>query len=457
MRKRVHEIYALAALILAMAVSVCGCGSAAAETMGEAVSGGGTEAVLAAGTSAAGVASFDAARAAEYALAAEQTAMQEKESGEVSLRVWAGEEDGEFLSVVADNFIKEHAQEANITIEIEPMVEGECRSNLLGDVLNGPDVYTTTDGDIRAIAAGGAASPVVHQEEVAEANLEASVEAMTVGGKLYGYPITADNGYFLYYNKAYLSETDVRSLDTILAVAAKNDKKFYMNWASGWYLYSFYGQTGLQVGLNEDGVTNFCDWNSTSNSITGLDVANALLEIAASPAFESSEDWVAGMASGDVIACVSGVWDEAAIKEILGSDYGAAMLPAYTCAGQQIQMSCYFGYKMIGVNPYSEHLAWAHELAEYISNEDNQKLRFEMRGQGPSNLNAAQSPEVQASAAIQAVLKQSEYSELQRLGGNFWDPATELGNTLASGNVQDMDLQAYLDTIVGQITASTVQ
>lgn len=378
-------------------------------------------------------------------------------SGNVQLTVWSGEEDKELLDVIFNNFIKEHAGEANITIEWAAMTEGECRSNLLSDILNGPDVYTTTDGDIRTIAAGGAASPVANAEAVSTANLKASVEALTCNGKLYGYPLTADNGYFLYYNKAYLSEQDVQSLDTILAIAEENGKKFAMDWGSGWYLYSFFGQTGLKVGLNNDGVTNFCDWNSTTNSIKGVDVANALLAISASPAFESTTAWIEGVQAGDIIACVSGVWDEAAIKAAWGNDYGAAKLPSYTCAGKQIQMSCYFGYKMIGVNPYSEHLDWAHKLAEYISNQENQELRFQMRGQGPSNLKAAESPDILKATAIQAVLDQSEYSELQRLGGNYWSPITEFGNTMAAGNPEGLDLQTYLDDTVAKITSSTVQ
>ena len=36
---------------------------------------------------------------------------------------------------------------------------------------------------------------------------------------MYAYPLTADNGYFLYYNKAYFSEEDVQSLDRILELA----------------------------------------------------------------------------------------------------------------------------------------------------------------------------------------------------------------------------------------------
>ena len=46
--------------------------------------------------------------------------------------------------------------------------------------------------------------------------------------------MTADNGYFLYYDKKYLSDVDVQTLDGILTVAAANEKKFTMDWSSGW-------------------------------------------------------------------------------------------------------------------------------------------------------------------------------------------------------------------------------
>ena len=76
----------------------------------------------------------------------------------VTLSLWAGEEDKDYIAVVTENFIKENADKADITIDWKPVIEGQCRGALLGDVLNAADVYTTTDGDIQSIVAGGAAS-----------------------------------------------------------------------------------------------------------------------------------------------------------------------------------------------------------------------------------------------------------------------------------------------------------
>ena len=100
---------------------------------------------------------------------------KEEDDGQVHLRVWAGEEDEALLAEISKRFIAEHAGEADITIDWEPMVEGQCRPGVLGDILHAPDVYTTIDGDIRAFAAGGAAAAVLNPDEIRVYNMDAEV------------------------------------------------------------------------------------------------------------------------------------------------------------------------------------------------------------------------------------------------------------------------------------------
>lgn len=57
--------------------------------------------------------------------------------------------------------------------------------------------------------------------------------------------------------------------------------------------------------------------------------------------------------------------------------------------GQQIQMSSFKGYKYMAVNAYTKYPEWANKLAQWFTNEDNQKLRFEMKNAGPANKAAA--------------------------------------------------------------------
>ncbi len=373
----------------------------------------------------------------------------------VALTVWGAEEDEALLQEIFASFQSQYAGQASFQITYQPQSESNCKDVLLGDLENGADVFAFADDQVAALAAAGALDPIPASDAVRSANLSAAVEAASVDNTLYAYPLTADNGYFLYYNKAYFSEEDVQSLDRILEVAALAGRRVSMDWSSAWYVYSFFGNTGLEVGLNEDGLTNYCTWNSAEGDIRGVDVAQAMLSIADSPAFASMTDteFLAGVQNGSVIAGVSGVWNAVAIEEAWGADMGAAKLPSYTCSGRQVQMASFSGCKLIGVNAYSSHPDWAARLAEWITSESNQRLRFERRGQGPANANAANSPEVQAAPAIAALLEQSEFSQLQRVGGKFWDPVTEFAGSMAAGNPSGASLQSQLDRMVEGVTA----
>ena len=102
---------------------------------------------------------------------------------------------------------------------------------------------------------------------------------------------------------------------------------------------------------------------------------------------------------------------------------------------------------------YSQHYDWASQLAKWIANEENQKLRFELRGQGPSNIRASQSAAVQKASAIAALLEQSEFAQLQRIGGKFWDPVTAFATSMAEQNPSGTSLQEQLDRMVEGVTA----
>ena len=379
----------------------------------------------------------------------------EAETGTIKLTVWGAEEDAALLQEIFTSFQSHYAGQASFQITFQSQSESNCKDTLLGDLEGGADVFAFADDQVSALAAAGGLDPIEDSAAIRNASLSAAVEAASVGDSLYAYPLTADNGYFLYYNKAYFSEEDIQSLEQMLDLAAQAGRLVTMDWSSAWYVYAFFGNTGLTVGLNDDGLTNYCTWNSTEGAIRGVDVAEAMLSIAASPGFASMTDqeFMAGVQDGSVIAGVSGVWNAVAIQEAWGDNMGAAKLPSYTCAGKQVQMASFSGCKLIGVNAYSDHPEWAARLAEWITNEDNQRLRFELRGQGPANINAANSAQVQSSPAIAALLAQSEYSQLQRVGGKFWDPVSEFALNLAAGNPTGTSLQAQLDRLAEGVAA----
>lgn len=377
------------------------------------------------------------------------------DSDTVHLTVWGAAEDEELLRRILEGFQAKYRGQAEFVITYEPQSESHCTDALMADLEHGADVFAFADDQLNTLVAAGALEPVDNGDKVRETNLPEAVQAASVNNTLYALPLTADNGYFLYYNKQYFSEQDISSWDRMLDIAAVHDKKVSMEWSSGWYVYSLFGNTGLTVGLNDDGITNYCTWNSTEGAIKGTDVARAMVKMADHPGFVSIDDtgFLSGVKDGSIIAGINGVWNAVAVEEAWGRNYGAAKLPSYTCGGQQVQMASFSGYKLIGVNAYSEHPDWAARLAEWITNEENQELRFLLRGQGPSNIKAAASDEVQSAPAIAALLEQSEYSCLQRIGGNFWDPVTAFTANILAGNPSGDSLQKQLDTMVEGIIA----
>ncbi len=376
-------------------------------------------------------------------------------SDTVHLTVWGAEEDEELLRQIISGFEAEYGGQADFDITYTPQSEGHCTDALMADLENGADVFAFADDQLSTLVAAGALEPVNNPATVMETSLHEAVLAASVNDTIYALPLTADNGYFLYYNKDYFTQEDILSLDKMLSIAAAQDKKVSMEWSSGWYVYALFGNTGLTVGLNDDGMTNYCTWNAVDGSIKGVDVAQSMMEIASHPGFVSTDDagFVEGVQNGQIIAGINGVWNAVAVEKVWGGSFGAAKLPSYTCAGQQVQMASFSGYKLIGVNAYSKERLWASRLAEWITNEENQKLRFLMRGQGPANINAAASEEVQNSPAITALLEQSEFSYLQRIGGNFWQPVITFAEEILAGNPSGKSLQEHLDIMVTGITA----
>jgi len=165
---------------------------------------------------------------------------------------------------------------------------------------------------------------------------------------------------------------------------------------------------------------------------------------------------IAGVQSGEIVAAVSGTWLKTQIEAVWGSNMAIAAMPTATIGGKQVALNGYFGYKLIGVNGYSQNKAEALKLAQWLTNEQNQLLRFQTRGFGPTNVAVKGSSEVANDAVISVVLKQSEYFRTQKgVPSTYWTPMGSLTkqfvDTADPATVTDADLQSLLDSLCSQI------
>ncbi len=383
----------------------------------------------------------------------------QKETPTVSLSIWTSAGEQEVMEEMIEAFKKKYADDAQFEITISKEDEKTCRDTVLSDPKGAADLYTFASDQFDDLQRENALLPITDQTDqiIAENGGEdsAAIQSSSKDGTLYAYPLVASNGYFMYYNSSYFTEKDVESFDAMLTIAAKKGKKVAMDYSSGWYIYSFFKGAGLDVEMNEDGITNTCNWNETSTPHTGADVANAMLAIARHPGFINctDEDFIKGVKDGTIIAGINGAWNASTIEEAYGEHYNAAKLPTYTLDGKQVQMHSFAGYKLLGINAHTKNPQWAMRLAAWLTNEENQTTRFRKRGEGPSNIKAAASREVQSSPAIKALGEQAKYSHLQHVAESFWTPTFKFGTTIAGGNRDGADLQKLLDTLTKEVAS----
>lgn len=389
---------------------------------------------------------------------------------DVSLTVWGAEEDQAMLQEMINSFEEQYGEYANFTIQLGVESESTAKDTILTDIQAAADVFAFASDQLPDLVKAGALQsldeldPAIQNyagkslDDIKNANVSGSVEAATYDGTMYAFPMSADNGFFLFYDSSVLSEEDVASWDSLLAAAEAAGKKVGMTLSSGWYNASFFYGAGFTTGLNDDGTTSI-DWNGTSaDGYTGVQVVQSMLGIAGHGSFLSVADGDISnqIASGDLCAAVSGTWDATAAQKAFGDGYAATKLPTFTLNGEQVQQGSVAGFKLIGVNAYSQNAGWAALLAEWLTNEENQAIRFEQREIGPSNIAVSESSEVSENLAIAALAEQSAYGVVQSVGTNYWDPTATFGEMIAQGQLSADDeagIQEALDTMVAGVTA----
>lgn len=365
----------------------------------------------------------------------------------VSLKIWGSQEDQAMLATMVESFkVANPDKDYDITFGV--VSEADTKTKVLEDPSAAADVFAFASDQIKDLVSAGALYEITrNKDKITSENMEGSVDAATVNGKLYAYPETADNGYFMYYDKSVFSEEDVKSLDKMLDVANSKGKKVFMDVSNGWYIASFFLGAGCTLTISEDGKQK-CDFNNERGVLAG----EAIKEFTAHPAFVTGDDAVLKGGIGSTIAAgVSGTWNAEDIKSILGDNYAATKLPTFTLGDEQVQMGSFAGYKLVGVNSQTKAPVEAMNLAEWLTNEQNQILRFETRAMGPSNIKAANSSAVQENAALAALAEQNQFASSQKdVLGSFWAPAEAFGTAMEAKDYSK-SIKEQLDAMVAQI------
>ncbi len=355
------------------------------------------------------------------------------EHKDTKLTVWCAENLVELTKKQLDEYNREN--KTNIKFTVNPVAEGEAATNLITDVTAGADIYCFAQDQLARLVQAGALAPVSDAltDKVRSEHDEGAVAAATINGKLYAYPLTSDNGYFMYYDKSVITDEEALLDQTKLieAVEAAGKTIAFELVNNHWYAASYFFGAGAESVWETNDQGAFTSYNDTFGSDKGIIAVKGMAELIASPVFVDSSS-ASSFTSGAAVV-VAGTWEYETAKQILGDNLGCAPLWSYTVDGESYHLGSFTGNKLVGVKPQSDasKAAICQSVAYFLTDGARQEERFEELAWGPSHKEAQQSEEVKANEALSALASQNKHATLQGQFPNaWWDTGKAIGASL---------------------------
>ena len=372
------------------------------------------------------------------------------------IKIWVAEAAKDLTEKQIADFNANNEFGFKFNATIEAVSEADAATQMITDVEAGGDIYCfAQDQFARLVQAGALDALGKKASETVIANNDAgTVAAATSGEQLYAYPLTADNGYFMYYDKSVIPDEDVDSLEKLIADCEAAQKYFAFEMqTSAWYLASFFFATGCRSVWMTDDNGEFISVSDTFDSDNGLIAVKGMKKLVDSPYHLSAGG--ADQFNQNAAVLVSGTWDFAKVQEYLGDNMGVTDLPSFEVDGKEYHLGSFNGCKLLGVKPQVDEMKGAaiHKLAQYLTGAQCQMERFEALAWGPSNLEDQASEAVQANPGLAALIKQAPYSVPQgQIHGSWWDIAKVIGEDVKNAT-DDAGLQAALDNYQDKIAS----
>ncbi len=382
------------------------------------------------------------------------------ETQDIALKVWCPQNqiDTGTMTQMQEAFQAAHP-EYNITWTNEVVGEDKCQDEVLKDVGNAADVFLFSNDQLPQLVEAGAIAQLGGETEAMVKNdmADSVKDTVMIDGNVYGIPFT-HNTFFMYYDKTLLDESDITSLEKIMAKETADDVyNYYFESAGGWKLGCYYYGAGCTIfGPDGSDLSAGVDWNNA----TGLAVTNYLIDLINNPkcAFDGEITVSELIESHRLGAWFDGSWNYQLYHDALGDDLGMAVIPTFNPDGTDHQLLGFYGSKAIGVNAQSKNMAAAVQFAAFIGNEENQILRYELSQQVPANKAAGSSEKVLADPLATVLINESNNASVAQpvnstFSARYWSYAGAIPTEIRSGEITKDNAQAKLDAFVEAMTA----
>ena len=356
------------------------------------------------------------------------------DKGKINLKVWESDKGPDaFIQQAGDAFTKKNP---NIKIEYVHVELGDAAGQIAldGPAGVGPDVFAAPHDKLGELVSGGHVLATENAAAVKKQVLGACSTALTYGGKMYGFPVSAET-YALFYNKKLIKEGDVPKTWEALAAFAKkfnaaNSGKygFIMDVGNAYYTIIFTTSDGNRL-FGPSGTDTTATNINSDKSIKGMKFFQSLkgsLNVPSADLTTSVAD--AAFQAGTAAMHITGLWNVKPFKDA-GVDFGVAPLPSLP--GDKNPAASFSGTRAMFVSAYSDHPAEAAKFAAFLLTPEMQQLRFKITGALPSISTKVDSPymggflkQLDYAFPMPSIPQMSAYWEaMNNASKNIWDGA----------------------------------
>ncbi len=354
----------------------------------------------------------------------------------ITLNVWESETAVGFIEEAAEAFREKYP---NIAIRVEAVDPDTAAEQFRNGTVARPDLFAVPHTDIRTLADELEVLPARNQSKAKETALAACVQAATVNGVVYGYPVSAAT-LALVYNKAVITEPPA-TWGALVDIVNTTGNKFTFPAGTAYYVLPF-----ITMGRNRlfgpDGENAANSYLHSSPSVTGMELFAGLRPILNVPAAELTREYTLNaFASGEAAMCIAGSWDLAAFG---GINFGIAPLPWFNADGSD--MASPVDARVMLVSAWSEQPDEASAFADFLLTDAMQKKRYDLTGEIPSV-----GIPLSSSTHAAGFLKQMEYAfatptipEAER----FWNGFSDVSSRIWDGANPTAELSAFNAAII---------
>ena len=364
----------------------------------------------------------------------------------VKLTMWCSEMDKAIITEMTNEFLAASSVVKDIRIEI--CEDDKARELFENDPAAAADVVCVPHDQLGALVNRDYLLEIIDDKyiEAINENTAPSVKAGQIANKQYGFPSSFET-HMLFYDRSVISDSAAQTLEGIVnSVVPKGGIHFGMDFANAYFTANwFYTYGCLLFGENGED-KDFCDFDSDA----GIAAMTYLIENRENFEYIDGDIAVDLFGEHKLGAFIGGPWNAAAITDVLKGNYGCAKLPSV----EGKEMRSFAGFKLYCVNANVKNAEAAMELAAWLTNPQNQKLRFRERNLIPVAVSLSDDIDVAVSTTAKAVMAQGANAIAMpsiREMSNFWEPTGDFTLACYMGEVDISELPEKLKELTAVI------